>query len=534
MPKVPDWLSNAIFYQIYPQSFYDSNGDGIGDINGIIEKLDYIEWLGCNAVWINPCFVSPFKDAGYDIADYYKVAPRYGTNADLKRLIRLAKKKDIRICLDLVPGHTSLEHPWFKQSCKAEKNKYSNRYIWCNDRRAESDLIWGYSERPEAYKTNYYWSQPALNYGFANPDPNKPWQMPTDHPDIRALRQEVLEIMKFWLDMGASGFRVDMANSLVKNDKNFRETTLFWRYIRQYIDKHYPQAVLIPEWGDHIAAIKAGFHLDFTLPWTNRPEYSSLFRSESFRNAIYPKGDGHSFFDRLGKGDITRFLDIYLPQYRRIKGKGHISIMSGNHDFTRINVRRSDRELEVIFAFLLTMPGVPFIYYGDEIGMKNIAGLNSKEGSYHRSSARTPMQWSSGRNKGFSKAAKSKLYLPVDEGAYAPDVATYQKKKNSLLNKVRALCKLRVENAALAADGNFFPLYAESYKYPFIYMRKNRTDTYIITLNPADRTVSAHFAVKSINSVTEQLAGSKCEMKIEASQARISMPAMSYAIYKAQ
>ena len=121
---------DAVFYEIYPQSFYDTNGDGIGDFNGIIEKLDYIKSLGCNALWINPCFDSPFKDAGYDVRDYKKVAPRYGTNNDLYRLFGEAHKRGIRVLLDLVPGHTSEEHEWFRQSQKAEKNEYSNRYIW--------------------------------------------------------------------------------------------------------------------------------------------------------------------------------------------------------------------------------------------------------------------------------------------------------------------------------------------------------------------------------------------------------------------
>jgi glycosidase len=130
MSKHPDWLDNAVFYEIYPQSFFDSNGDGIGDIPGIINKLDYIADLGCNAIWMNPCFVSPFLDAGYDVADYYKVAPRYGTNDDLIRLFEEVHKRRMHIILDLVPGHTSWEHPWFKASMKAARNEYTDRYIW--------------------------------------------------------------------------------------------------------------------------------------------------------------------------------------------------------------------------------------------------------------------------------------------------------------------------------------------------------------------------------------------------------------------
>ena len=133
------WLDNAIFYEIYPQSFLDTNGDGIGDFQGIIEKLDYIKELGCNAIWMNPCFASPFGDAGYDVADYYQAAPRYGTNADLKRLFNEVHKRDMHILLDLVPGHTSVSHPWFKESCKADRNEFTDRYIW-------TDSTWGQLE----------------------------------------------------------------------------------------------------------------------------------------------------------------------------------------------------------------------------------------------------------------------------------------------------------------------------------------------------------------------------------------------------
>ncbi len=544
MPKLPDWLSNAIFYQIYPQSFYDSNGDGIGDINGIIEKLDYIEWLGCNAIWINPCFVSPFNDAGYDVADYYKVAPRYGTNADLKRLFGLAKKKGIHICLDLVPGHTSIEHRWFRQSCKAEKNKYSNRYIWTespwgwNDPQTSGGVttIHGYGNRNGAYVTNFFWSQPALNYGFAKPDVQKPWQLPVDHPDCRATCKELKKIMRYWLDMGAAGFRVDMAGSLIKGDADYKATIALWQSVRQMIEKDYPEAALIAEWFSPPEAIEGGFHIDFT-PFFG--EYSSnlLFRAEenaytypTFFDADWP----NSFFAKKGKGDAAKFLESFMQQCQKIKDRGYIGLYTSNHDLTRISVNRTQREIELVFAFILTMPVVPFIYYGDEIGMRYKRYLPSKEGGYSRTGSRTPMQWSSGKNKGFSKAAKSKLYLPVDERASAPDVATSRKKKNSLLNKVRALCHLRLENAALAADGNFVPLYAKSCKYPFVYIRSNQTDKYVIALNPAHRTVSASFSVKNINFITKQLAGSKCDMKIESSRVKISMPAMTYAIYKAQ
>ena len=164
--KMPEWLNDAVFYQIYPQSFKDSNQDGIGDINGIIDKLDYIKDLGCNALWINPCFESPFKDGGYDVKDYKKIAPRYGSNTDLYRLFGEAHNREMHVLLDLVPGHTSEEHPWFKESRKAETNPFSNRYIWtdsCFHGPDDMPFVAGESQRDGCYILNFFKCQPALN-----------------------------------------------------------------------------------------------------------------------------------------------------------------------------------------------------------------------------------------------------------------------------------------------------------------------------------------------------------------------------------
>uniref|UniRef100_UPI002ACEB789 alpha-amylase family glycosyl hydrolase n=1 Tax=Anaerolinea sp. TaxID=1872519 RepID=UPI002ACEB789 len=156
----PAWLENAVFYEIYPQSFFDSNGDGIGDLPGIIAKLDYVKSLGCNAIWLNPCFVSPFYDAGYDVADYYKIAPRYGTNEDARRLFEEAHKRGMRILLDLVVGHMSIEHPWFKESCKAERNEYTDWYIWNDDPWRWDEpgfhVVHGYADRHGNPLTNFF------------------------------------------------------------------------------------------------------------------------------------------------------------------------------------------------------------------------------------------------------------------------------------------------------------------------------------------------------------------------------------------
>lgn len=279
------WLDTAVFYQIYPQSFRDSNADGIGDIPGITEKLDYIKELGCNAIWVNPCFESPFGDAGYDISDFYSVAPRYGTNADLKRLFDEAHGKGIRVLLDLVAGHTSSEHPWFKESMKAYRNEYTDRYVWTNSIWVKPGMncILGISERNGVCAVNFFSHQPALNYGFYKPD--KPWQQSTDDEGPRATLAELMKIMRFWLDMGCDGFRVDMASSLIKNDEDGKGNMALWRKVRTFLDEKYPEAVLVSEWMDPEKAIGGGFHMDFCpelfrkeKPYL-RPKADAIFRS---------------------------------------------------------------------------------------------------------------------------------------------------------------------------------------------------------------------------------------------------------------
>ena len=455
----PSWLSNAFFYEVYPQSFLDTNGDGIGDLPGVIAKLDYIRSIGCNAVWLNPCFESPFGDAGYDVSDFYQVAARYGTNADLKRLFEEAHKRGMRVCLDLVAGHTSVEHPWFKESAKAKRNKFSNWYVWTDNvwKGAGQGLstVQGFSERDGNYVTNFFHFQPALNYGFANPDPEKPWQLPVTHPDVKAVRREMMNIMRFWLDMGADGFRVDMASSLVKGDSDFKETMAFWKDIRATYDREYPEAILIAEWSFPALAIPAGFHVDFMIHF-GTPAYTTLFRYEKERDVFDNKtAYGQSFFDKNGRGDVSQFLKTYLKHYASTRELGYISIPTGNHDISRISHGRTKEELELIYAFLMTMPGVPYLYYGDEIGMRYLRRLPSKEGGYGRTGSRTPMQWNSKENAGFSTAPKEQLYLPLDPSRKKPTVEAQDSDPNSLLNHVRRLAALRQNHPALGGDGGF-------------------------------------------------------------------------------
>ena len=467
------WLKDTVFYEIYPQSFYDTNGDGIGDIPGITEKLDYIRSLGCNALWINPCYDSPFKDAGYDVRDYKKVAPRYGTNEDLFRLFEEAHKKGIHVLLDLVPGHTSEEHPWFRESQKAEKNEYTDRFIWtdfCFQGTNGLPYIGGESERSACYILNFFKCQPALNYGFLHPD--QPWQKSFLDPAAIATREAIKDVMRFWLSHGCDGFRVDMAASLVKHDDDKKSgTSMIWKDVRRMLDLEFPDAAMVAEWSDPPLALRAGYDMDFCL---NHPGggYSTLLRDYYNYGGNIPKTpvtEDHSYFKKDAGGNINRFLDQYLSWYEDTKDIGYISLLTCNHDTLRPRFNLDETELKLAYAFLFTMPGVPFLYYGDEIGMKYL-NIPTKEGGYFRTGSRTPMQWNSGANLGFSTGKAEDLYLPVDSSDDAPTVAAQENEPGSLLNTVRAILALRHQEEDLQADAELQILCSEPGR-PFVYRR---------------------------------------------------------------
>lgn len=474
---MPGWLKNAVFYEIYPQSFQDTNADGIGDFQGIIDRLDYIQELGCNAIWMNPCFDSPFTDAGYDVRDYFKAAPRYGTNEDLKRLFAEVHKRGMHLILDLVPGHTSLDCKWFQESMKAEENPYTNRYIW-------SDSIWegfegvsnisgsirGISDRNGSCATNFFSTQPALNYGFAHPD--KPWQFAADSPEAMATRQAMKEVMAFWLGMGCDGFRVDMASSLIKGDENGKANIALWQDIRAFLDEAYPEAAIISEWGQPDQSLKGGFHMDFLLHF-GPSRYLDLFRGE------------HPYFSREGKGNIKAFVDKYQEYVESTKGEGLICIPSSNHDMARLGGLLDEEEIKLVFAFLMSMPGAPFVYYGDEIGMRYQNNLRSVEGGYERTGTRTPMQWSSQVNAGFSAAAPDQLYIPLDPDPKRPTAEAQMHTEGSLWKEVQKLIGIRLQHPALQSNAPVRFLYAQENAYPFVYLREGEEEQILVLINPS-------------------------------------------------
>lgn len=573
----PEWLRDGVIYQVYPSSYKDSDGNGIGDIRGVISELDYIESLGVRAIWFNPLFVSGWIDGGYDVIDFYRVDPRFGTNNNMVELIEKAHAKGIKVMLDLVAGHTSDKHPWFIQSSQDTNLQYSDYYIWSDrlpDAKAEKDLEtmlkdpnymqntigkWMKSEYPrnKFYMKNFYACQPSLNYGYANPDPSRPWEQGVDAPGPKEVRQELKDIIAFWYGKGVDGFRVDMANSLVKNDKDKKEIMNLWREIREWSDKNYPDHVLMAEWGSPKYCLAAGYNIDMDLNGTKAHNRRMYFDRKH-------QADGGSYFSLNGGQPSVRdlygnawpadkidskttaaemlkeYYDYFTDCLESTETMGYFATITGNHDHLRINMgaRNTPDQLKVMLTWVLTMP-MPILYYGDEIGMRSLVDLPNVEGANHngkeRSGARTPMQWTSGETAGFSTCSPDKLYLPVctewspatsypqyldwkknfEAGKVKPiakgeiTVESQDKDPESILNWTRELIALRKSSEALWADSKFIPVFNESQPYPMVYLRSNGKETFLIALNPTGtrKSLTLNDEISSYRSMTEGVKG---------------------------
>lgn len=505
------WLKNAVFYEIYPQSFNDTNADGIGDFRGIIEKLDYIKELGFNAIWMNPCFDSPFNDAGYDVRDYYKVASRYGTNEDLCCLFDEVHKRDMHILLDLVPGHTSVECKWFEESKKATKNQYTDRYVWTDsvwkdikDVKGIRGSLRAISDRDGTCGVNFFSCQPALNYGFA--EITESWQWAVDSEAALATRREMLNVIRFWCNMGCDGFRVDMAGSLVKNDENQEETIRLWQELFRVVNQEFPEAAFVSEWGDPQRALKGGFDMDFLLHF-GPSHYPDLFHCEN------------PYFHKDGKGSAKEFFAYYLNTYNEIKDRGLICIPSGNHDMARISYFCDETQIKLAYAFIMSMPGVPFVYYGDEIGMRYLPGITSVEGGYFRTGARTPMQWDHSKNSGFSDAAAEVLYIMQDPDSARPTVEDQKEDENSIYNELKRQITVRKSVEALQESAGFTLL---SDGYPLVYLRYTKECKVLVAINPMDRETSV-----MVGDVTAKNPIYSFNGEAEVTKGVLTVPAMS-------
>ena len=479
-----DWLPDAVFYEIYPQSFADTDGDGIGDLPGALSHLDHLAALGVNAVWFNPCFASPFRDAGYDVSDYLRIAPRYGTNDDMVAFVDAARERGIRVVLDLVAGHTSTDHEWFRRSAASTDD---DRYIWSD--RPGPNFVPSPGPRPGYYLRNFYDSQPAINFGYARTDPDEPWREPVDAPGPTANRQALKDVIAFWLDRGVSGFRVDMAYSLVKDDPGFAATAALWAELSGWMHAAYPDAILLPE-SDNRApldiGVRGGFDADFFL--VIHAAHSALFNNGGAGTLSWLPDHERCYFDADGTGaaDLDKFVGLWEEHHRGAGADRLIVMGSADHDYSRLATGGRTREqLGAAYAFLLTWGTVPAIYYGDEIGLRYLPGLPDKEGSiwdpaYNRSGCRSPMQWDEAEpNAGFSTAPAERLYLPQDPAPDRPTVAAQLGDPDSPLERLRRLIRLRTGTPALRTAAATTVI---GRGYPLAYLRGA---DHLVVVNPA-------------------------------------------------
>ena len=459
------WYLNAVFYEVHIRAFCDSNGDGKGDIAGLISKLDYIKDLGIDCIWILPIYPSPLKDDGYDIADYYGVHSDYGTIDDFKTLIHEAHKRGLRVIADLVLNHTSDQHPWFQKSRSDSDSKYRDYYVWSetDEKYQDARIIfldteesnWTYDEKAGMYFWHrFYSSQPDLNY---------------DNPEVR---KEMLNVMDFWLEMGIDGFRADAVPYLIEregtNCENLPETHEILKEIRAHLDEHYEGKVLLAEanqWPEDVRPYFGDgneFHMGFHFPVMPRI-FMALKKADASpihwimdQTPTIPQNTQWCTFLR-NHDELT--LEMVTEEERQWMWAEYAPLPRMR---LNLGIRRrlaplldnDHRKILLANALQYSLPGAPIIYYGDEIGMGDNIWLPDRNG------VRTPMQWNAGLNAGFSKADPEALYEPViDEGAYTyqeVNVASEESDPDALLNKMSALIALRKSEPTFSLGGYQF------------------------------------------------------------------------------
>ena len=488
------WYMNAIFYEVHIRAFCDSNKDGKGDIPGLISKLDYIKDLGVDCIWILPIYPSPLKDDGYDIADYYGVHKDYGTIADFKRLIQEAHNRGLRVIADLVLNHTSDQHPWFQKSRSDPNSKYRNYYVWSetNEKYSDARIIfldteesnWTFDEEAGQYFWHrFYSSQPDLNY---------------DNPEVR---QEMLNVMDFWLEMGIDGFRADAVPYLIEregtNCENLPETHQILKDIRTHLDENYKDKILLAEanqWPKDVRPYFGDgdeFHMGFHFPVMPRI-YMALRKGDSSpihwimsQTPEIPKNTQWCTFLR-NHDELT--LEMVTEDERQWMWSEYAPIprMRLNLGIRKRLTPLLDNIHQKILlanALLYALPGAPIIYYGDEIGMGDNIWLPDRNG------VRTPMQWDDSINAGFSQAPPDKLYAPViDQGEYTYkeiNVTAEQQDPNSLLNKMRHLVNVRKSNLIFALGD--YEFLAKDQTQFFVVLRSYQEQNMLCIMNLTDQ-----------------------------------------------
>jgi maltose alpha-D-glucosyltransferase/alpha-amylase len=480
----PLWYKDAIIYQLHLKSFFDADNDGIGDFNGLMEKLDYIAELGVTAIWMLPFYPSPRRDDGYDIADYRGVHPDYGTLADVRRFIEAAHARNIRVIAELVINHTSDQHPWFQRARSAPAGSPEREfYVWSDDddKYAGTRVIfldteksnWTWDDEAQAYFWHRFYShQPDLNF---------------DNP---AVLEEVLSVMRFWLDMGIDGLRLDAVPYLVEregtNNENLSETHDILKRIRAELDVHAPGRMLLAEANQWPEDAQQYFgdgdecHMSFHFPLMPRM-YMAIAREDRFpitdimrqTPAIPPNCQWAVFLrnhDELTLEMVTSSERDYLWETYASDRRARINL--GIRRRLAPLLERDRRRIELMNGLLLSMPGTPVIYYGDELGMGDNIHLGDRDG------VRTPMQWSIDRNGGFSRADPASLVLPpiMDPiyGFAAVNVESQARDQHSLLNWMRTMLAVRRQHRAFGRGTQRF-LYPGNRKI-LAYLREHTDD----------------------------------------------------------
>lgn len=506
------WWKESVIYQIYPRSFHDTTGNGMGDIRGIINKLDYIKSLGVDIIWLCPVYESPNYDNGYDISNYKKISPRFGSEKDFDELLEQIHSRGLKLIMDLVVNHTSFHHHWFEESKKSKDNPYRNFYFWRKGKNGGPPNNWQSFFSGDAWTYDKTTDEYYLHL-FTREQPDLNWENP-------AVREEVYKIMKFWLDKGVDGFRMDVISLISKlpklpdtNTSNFDETIRrFYANgpkIHEYL-KEMNQKVLSKY---DIMTVGEGPGIDLE----NGPLYVEEERKEL--NMIFHFG--HMFIDNGPGGkydpvdvDLVTFKNVFNQWDEQLKNRGWGSIFLGNHDFSRMvsrfgNDTQYHRESAKLLATLLcTLRGTTYVYQGDEIGMTNVAfssieeyndveTLNSWKAArargenmdaflkiVHRQSrdnARTPMQWNSEKEAGFTEGTP---WLPLNQNYIDINVAKQEEDTNSILHYYRDIIAFRKQHPVLVY-GDYESL---DHKNPqiYAYRRWNDNHEFIIIHNFSD------------------------------------------------
>lgn len=486
------WFRDAIFYQIHVKSFFDANNDGIGDFEGVTQRLDYIKDLGVTALWVMPFYPSPLRDDGYDIADYRDINPSYGTMRDFRRFVKEAHARGLRVLTELVINHTSDQHPWFQRARKAKKGSaHRDFYVWSDtDQKYEDTRIifldtetsnWTWDPVAKAYFWHRFYShQPDLNF---------------DNPRVL---EAVIDVMRYWLDMGVDGLRLDAIPYLIEregtNCENLGETHTVIKAIRKALDESYPDRLLLAEanqWPEDTAPYFGDgdeCHMAFHFPLMPRM-YMGIAREDRHpitdimrQTPEIPEGTQWAIFlrnhDELTLEMVTDTERDYLWSFYANDKRARINL--GIRRRLAPLLENDRRKVELLNSLLFSMPGTPFLYYGDEIGMGDNIYLGDRDG------VRTPMQWSPDRNGGFSRADPARLYLPAIQdpqyGFQAVNVEAQLKSPSSQLNWTRRLIAIRNNFKAAFGRGSLRFLYPANRKV-LAYLREHDGETILCVAN---------------------------------------------------